>query len=131
MITYFHASRQRFLQVVAVAVVVVRHKPFSGSFMPSLPQTQSLTTRSVLLLLLLFQGLLLRYPSIHPSIYPSIHPSIHYLLLVVQVVKRLQVAMNDVGVFVRVLASLIFLENEFDDNLLDYYLYYSIMVSKS
>lgn len=45
-----------------------------------------------------------------------------------QVIKKLITALEETALFVRALAHLVFLEKEFDDTLLDYYLYYAAMV---
>lgn len=46
-----------------------------------------------------------------------------------QTIKRLQTILDDSASFTKALATLIFLEDHLDENLLDYYLYYAIMVS--
>lgn len=43
-------------------------------------------------------------------------------------IKKLITALEETALFVRALAHLVFLEKEFDDTLLDYYLYYAAMV---
>jgi hypothetical protein len=46
------------------------------------------------------------------------------------VIKKLITALEETALFVRALAHLMFLEKEFDDTLLDYYLYYAAMVRR-